>query len=66
MSKCSKDNNKTSEKKIPYINVIKDDDESYSSEDQKEKPISKTMSTKKGIDDDRYDKSHLFHNINII
>ena len=37
-------------KRIPYINVLQDDDSSYS-EEEKEKPINKISEHKKDIDD---------------
>ena len=45
-------------KKIPYINVIKDND-SYSSEEQNEKPINKAQQYKKDMDD-RYNDDDSF------
>ena len=50
---------KPEKKKIPYINVIENDD-SFSSEEQKEKPISKAIAQKierddKYEDDDSFD-----------
>ena len=49
---------KPEKKKIPYINVIENDD-SFSSEEQKEKPISKTI-PKNIEEDDRYDDDDSF------
>ena len=49
---------KPEKKKIPYINVIEDDDYS-SSEEQKEKPIKKMPVFKKEIDD-RYEDEDSF------
>ena len=47
-------------KKIPYINVIEDDDDSSNSEDQNEKPKSKAFEYNKKDMDDRYDDEDSF------